>query len=604
MSLGTDKQTWHPDTESVYSALESLLASARRAPDMLAVFRQFCLALRRFVPLDYLSLVFFASSGAISKGFIAADCRARKLNISSGRPERLSGDLKELIEKAEPFPIEGAKLRQPLVREGWHAQSAVVVPIRSRARVIACLTIVPKEPALAEQLAAQRRFLSGAGSLLLFMAERTYLSNSLRSKIRHIRLFYNMANLISYNPDLDEIFRILSIRLRRIVPFNLFSLAVLSADKSDFKLRISVRRGRDYGFMIERLPQKGSGPARALLSKRPFSIILDDRSPRLGEIALLQRLGIRFYTCIPLRVKGEDLGALCIGRRSSERPAARERRLLELLAEQLAVAIGNARLLEELRRTKEMLEESLHQLKLQTEDFETLVYHISHDVRAPLVSILGFVEILEKEFHPGLPQDMLLYLGRIVSNVRRVERLVHYLIGLAEIGKEEISPSEVLLSELLGEIMRKVEPELAEKAGTMAWDCDITLRAERKHLRRALEHIIENSIHYAQPGVPLRIEVGCRSEGDYWLITVKDNGIGIPEREFERIFAPFFRLEAARQLHPLGLGVGLTSARRIALMYGGSIGLESEEGKGSTFYVRFPKAPKIMLRRPRVEENA
>lgn len=225
--------------------------------------------------------------------------------------------------------------------------------------------------------------------------------------------------------------------------------------------------------------------------------------------------GIRFYTCVPLRVRGEDLGALCIGRRSAERPAARERRLLELLAEQLAVAIGNARILEELRRTKEMLEESLHQLKLQTEDFETLVYHISHDVRAPLVSILGFVEILEKEFRPGLPQNILLYRGRIVSNVRRVERLVHYLIGLAEIGKEKVSPSEVLLSELLDESKRKLEPELAEKNGKMVWDCDVTLRAERKHLRRALEHVLENSIHYARPGVPLRIEVGCRSEGDY-----------------------------------------------------------------------------------------
>jgi PAS domain S-box-containing protein len=235
----------------------------------------------------------------------------------------------------------------------------------------------------------------------------------------------------------------------------------------------------------------------------------------------------------------------------------------------------------------------LADLRAKNRELESFVYTISHDLKAPLVSLSGFSAALQKEIYSQLSKEGKHYLERIQANVGHMGGLIASLLELSRIGLVIGAIEEVDVAALLREIWDKLAVTL-EKAGVefRVREPLPIVRADQGRMRQVFANLIDNAIKFRSAERALRIEVGCRQEGSFYRFHVADNGIGIAPQYHEQIFAPF------RSLHPEieGAGMGLAIVKKIVEHHGGRVWVESpsdwlragDEGTGATFYFTLP----------------
>ena len=240
----------------------------------------------------------------------------------------------------------------------------------------------------------------------------------------------------------------------------------------------------------------------------------------------------------------------------------------------------------ERKRAEEERERFLADLEAKNRELESFVYTVSHDLRAPLISIDGFSSVLQKEFYDQLGQQGQHYLDRIQANVSHMDALIGHLLALSRIGRVVGPIEEVDVSGLLAEIQQELALKLEEVGAEFVVQEPLpTIRADRGRIRQVFTNLIDNAIKFRSQERPLRIEVGGQEEDGFYRFHVADNGIGIAPPYYQQIFTPFRKLDPETE----GVGIGLTLARKIVEHHGGRVWVESEEGKGATFYFTLPK---------------
>jgi len=217
------------------------------------------------------------------------------------------------------------------------------------------------------------------------------------------------------------------------------------------------------------------------------------------------------------------------------------------------------------------------------------VADVSHELKTPITSIKGFSETLldgvddkETEMH---------FLKIINDNADRMERLVQDLLTLSKYDKrvEKNNIREFDLGELTKQCAEKFEIEVKRKNQKL--ECFVTANvpkvlADRDGIERVITNIISNSVKYTQEGGKIDVYVGFVHSDAY--VKIKDNGIGIPERDLNRIFERFYRVDKARSRMSGGTGLGLSIAKEIVEQNKGSIDIRSEEGKGTEVVIKIP----------------
>ena len=266
----------------------------------------------------------------------------------------------------------------------------------------------------------------------------------------------------------------------------------------------------------------------------------------------------------------------------------------------VAAAVGLALLVETTRRRADAeanalllarQNEQLREVDRLKDDFVAMV---SHELRTPLTSILGYLELLRDD--AGEPmEDREEYLHVIGRNAHRLLSLVGDLLFVARVdaGGLQLEIDEVAVSTLARESVEAQRPRA--DAG------DVTLRlsesdpgpvqGDRARLGQLLDNLVSNAIKFTPPGG--WVELRVLSENGRVVIEVADTGMGIPADEQARLFEPFFRASTATAGAIQGTGLGLTIARAIVDAHGGSIGVESEEGAGTTFRVELPFGERV-----------
>jgi len=237
------------------------------------------------------------------------------------------------------------------------------------------------------------------------------------------------------------------------------------------------------------------------------------------------------------------------------------------------------------KKAEEERKRLLADLEAKNRELEAFAYTISHDLKAPLVSLDGFSSALQKEYESQLGKEGKHYLDRIQANVAHMEALITSLLELSRIGRVVGAIEEIDVGPLLREVRDELEVGLKEAGAEFVVQEPLpTVRADRGRIHQVFANLIDNAVKYRSAERALRIEVGCRQESGFYRFHVADNGIGIPPQCHEQIFAPF------RKLHPEieGMGMGLTLVKKIVEHHGGRIWIESEAGKGSTFYFTIP----------------
>ena len=241
---------------------------------------------------------------------------------------------------------------------------------------------------------------------------------------------------------------------------------------------------------------------------------------------------------------------------------------------------------QELERLNRELEDRVRsrtaQLEAANKELEAFSYSVSHDLRAPVRHIDGFVKLLERE-QPPASDKAAHYLSTIASSSHRMANLIDDLLALSRTGRAPLEVRTVQLAALVEEVIVDLRPDVARRkiewrVGTLP-----AVRADASLLRVVLQNLLDNAVKYTRREPATVVEVGALrlDEGDT-AIYVRDNGVGFDMRYADRLFGVFQRLHRAEDFE--GTGIGLATARRVIHRHGGRIWGEGEPGRGACFY--------------------
>jgi signal transduction histidine kinase len=216
---------------------------------------------------------------------------------------------------------------------------------------------------------------------------------------------------------------------------------------------------------------------------------------------------------------------------------------------------------------------------------------ISHDLRTPLASIKGYSEFLEDELGGPLTDQQRTFVRQIEQSSRRLENLVDDLLDLArfEAGTFQlrVGPTDVLLR--VRQIVESLLPQVEEARLSIRVSLPeqpLEILADAERIERVISNLLSNAIKFTPPGG--RIEIRACLEGDHLRCEVEDSGVGIAAEDLSKLFRPFSQLESG--IRKGGTGLGLSISKSIVEAHGGTIGVASEPGKGSTIWFTLPRS--------------
>lgn len=240
----------------------------------------------------------------------------------------------------------------------------------------------------------------------------------------------------------------------------------------------------------------------------------------------------------------------------------------------------------EIRRLNSHLAEHVAQLTSLNRELESFSYSVSHDLRGPLRSIVGFSSILLEEYSERLDDEGRALLDRIIAGGRTMGELIEGLLRLARVSRTELRSEPVdlaALAEAVAMELRSVEPDHPVR---LYIDQEIEARGDRSLLMVLMENLLGNAWKFTRGRPEPRVEVGVTEHDARRIYYVRDNGAGFDMNYAARLFRPFERLHSPGEFP--GTGIGLATAERVVHRHGGEIWAEGEPGEGATFYFTLP----------------
>ncbi len=277
---------------------------------------------------------------------------------------------------------------------------------------------------------------------------------------------------------------------------------------------------------------------------------------------------------LPLRnEKGEITGLLGIGKNVTESIKSREE-IKKLNAE-----------------LEKRVEERTAQLEAKNKELEAFSYSVSHDLRAPLRHISGYVDLLNKKFRPDLPEKGRHYLDTITAASKQMGELIDDLLQFSRTGRAEMRLARYEMMSLVEEVItaikrsepnRKINWKIAPLPAII---CDQPL------MRQVWVNLLSNAVKFTGKNEVAEIEIGCFEEEGETTFFVKDNGVGFDMQYATKLFGVFQRLHSKEDFE--GTGIGLANVQRIIIRHDGSVKAEAEKDKGATFYFTIPTNLKV-----------
>jgi PAS domain S-box-containing protein len=224
-------------------------------------------------------------------------------------------------------------------------------------------------------------------------------------------------------------------------------------------------------------------------------------------------------------------------------------------------------------------------LERSNKDLESFAYAAAHDLKSPLSNILMFSELLEKKYRPQLDEKAKEYLKTIHDSTRRMNLLITGLLDYSRLGRERKLFEPVNMDDVMGHAKENLKSNIEKEQAVIHIQPLPAVRADKILMIHLFQNLIGNAVKYHKPGVRPQIDIFAIDQPNEWHFAVRDNGIGIEEQYFEKIFEIFTRVQTGYE----GTGIGLSTAKKIVRIHGGRISVESRVGQGSTFYVILPK---------------
>ncbi len=360
------------------------------------------------------------------------------------------------------------------------------------------------------------------------------------------------------------------------VPIALTSL--VDTDRIWFKSR--------HGLDVEQIPRDPGLCASAILNSEPY-VVEDARlDPRtLGNPLVAGEFGLQFYAAVPLTTSDSfNLGTLCVIDREPRTLLPDEMEILQTLA---SLVIDQM----ELRIASRQIAQRNDELRAINEERQAFLAIASHDLRHPLTGIMMLGNLLAEQQVGPLNTDQRDMIARICESSDLMSELIDKYMEHSAVQSSHLKLH--LETANVGEIIRNslqaYESEAAAKSIRLAMEPEdeiVEANLDIARLQQVISNLISNAIKFSPPGTEVR--VGCRIEGEKAVITVRDEGQGIPECDRSQLFKPFSQLSPRATAGEKGTGLGLSIAKRLIDAHGGEIILGTEQ-TGATFVITIPR---------------
>lgn len=437
-----------------------------------------------------------------------------------------------------------------------------------------------------------------AGLVANQVAGAVHTAKVYRNQQRENNLRRSLAQIsLAASSDLtpDSVFERIANEVAELIEYDLFAIVLPRPDRTGLEVRFHI--GND-----EVLETYENAELQAGIDTVEWrELVVDDAAEYLRFLRLADA-GIRSLLEVSLgnRENGAT-GYMLVGARSKRAFSRQELRTLTHVAAQVTSAIQNATAHEQAVALAEakMAEARAEARNLELEKINDaksqFLSVVSHELRTPLTSIIAYAELLERNIKGNLNEKEVTQAKIINKSAMHLKFLISDLLDVSRIesGNLSLEMSRFEIGDVVRDVVDQFEPVLAEKEQELEVHVareSILLHADRSRIVQIVSNLVENASKYSSSNTVITVNVHRRSRDV--MISVTDEGIGISAEDQKQLFVPFFRANSDLTRTEPGTGLGLALVRSIAELHGGSVSVESEPGKGSTFSVVLRAASK------------
>lgn len=442
-----------------------------------------------------------------------------------------------------------------------------------------------------ERIAAEREIQRLNLELEKRVSERTEELNAslelYRLRADEISLLHKLSNSLAAGSDLYETLSTLKSEIFDLLHVDAFYVGIYHEESGMIDYPIFFYRGITSPAVSRRL-KDNPGLSGAVILKNETLYLPDLLSPESQEKyhpVNDQSIVAHTFLGVPLVVRDKVIGLLSVQSESVNAYSPEQIQLVENIALQAALAIDKAALLDELQHELSERKKLMQEMENKNAELERFTYTVSHDLRSPLVTIKGFLGLLEKDIQEGLAEKAASDFTRISNAANKMDSLLSDLLEISRIGRIQHPPEKIDLNALVQDALNTVEMRISAANVKVTISPGLPeVQANALRLREVFENLFDNAVKYMGDQPNPEITVGVR-DGKEPIFFVADNGMGIDPKYQEIIFDLFNKLNPASE----GTGVGLAIVRRVIETTGGKIWVESDgAGKGSKFCFTIP----------------
>lgn len=424
------------------------------------------------------------------------------------------------------------------------------------------------------------------------ITERKRADDLLKRYANQLKVINQLDRTISATFDIGEVYDSLVAGMHDLFPFDCTALVTLGEDGTEWWITKQWTSGEPAFSLKTVMPVKGSIIEWLVQNK---CTLVENRMEERGtwpESELLKKEGISSHVLVPLIVKGTVIGVMTLASKIPEAYTPRDVEIMESLADQVGISMHNAMLHAKVQDHAATLErrvvERTSQLQSANKELDAFASSVSHDLRAPLRHISGYIGLLKDEAGSTMQEECGRYLHKISEAANHMNHLIDDLLSFSRMAREEMRTSLLDPAALVREVIADLAHETGER--TIHWTLNDMpmVAADPAMLKLVFVNLLSNAHKFTRTREPAEIVIGASTSDDGNIVfSVRDNGVGFAQENAHKLFGVFQRLHTKEEFE--GTGIGLANVQRIIQRHGGKTWAEGEPDKGASFYFSLPR---------------